>query len=362
MSHRSPALTRKILAGLSASALAFGAVACNSDGSTDAASPASASQEAGADSSADSSAKDEEGQWPRTIHTLDGQGNPKDVTLEKAPENIASTSVTLTGQLLALDAPVTSTGVQSKGNAIADDKGFFVQWAPEAEEKNLEVSYEGEPNVEAILAQNPDLVVMSSAGQDSAVKVYDQLADVVPVVVVDYSNKQWEEVLEELGEATGKEKEATEAVESYHKRVDEVSKKIKAPEQPVNIVSLGKGGESINVWTKESAQGRLFSDLGWEVAAPDKQYGGANPQFNGRADVVSVAAENFAPALTGKSILGINADGKKSPADFIKSQQQLADNEAVANDRVYDLEAYVFRIDYFSAMKTLDDIEKLFAA
>nr|WP_286980559.1 Fe2+-enterobactin ABC transporter substrate-binding protein [Corynebacterium sp. UBA5992] len=335
---------------------AWSATACGSSESTNS---------AGTDSTASSEASDaqatsQEGQWPRTVTTLNGAGEESEVTLEKAPTNIASTSVTLTGNLLALDAPVTSTGVQSKGNAIADDKGFFKQWAPEAEDAGLEVSYEGQPDVEAILAQNPDLVVMSSSGQDSATSVYDQLADVVPVIVVDYSNKQWSEVLEELGTAIGHEKQADEAIASYHDRISAVTKSITAPAQPLNIVSLGQGGNTLNVWTKESAQGSLFHDLGWEIAVPDAQYGGGNPQFDGRSDVVSVAAENFGPALTGKTIFALNADGKDSPTEFLKTQEQLKDNPAISTDSVHDLQPYAFRIDYYSAMKVLDDMEALF--
>ncbi len=47
------------------------------------------------------------GEWPRTVETADGP-----VTLETQPERIVSTSVTLTGSLLALDAPLVGTGAQ----------------------------------------------------------------------------------------------------------------------------------------------------------------------------------------------------------------------------------------------------------
>lgn len=350
-----PFKPRTLVLATAAMVLAMSATACGSNdaGESDTTSPS-------ASNSASDSASSEAGQWPRTITTLNGSGEETEVTLEEAPTTIASTSVTLTGQLLALDAPVTSTGVQSKGNAIADDKGFFKQWASEAEDAEVEVSYEGEPNVEAILAQNPDLVVMSSSGADSATSVYDQLADIVPVVVVDYSNQQWTEVLEELGVAVGHEKQAAEAIDGYRDRVAEVSESITSPAQPINIVSLGQGGDTINVWTKESAQGRLFHDLGWEIAVPDAEYGGGNPQFDGRTDVVSVAAENYAPALSGKTIFALNADGKSSPSESLKGQDQLKDNPAVSSDSVYDLEPYAFRIDYYSAMRVLDDIEGLF--
>lgn len=344
-------------AALSALTLTATLAACSdSEENTVSTSPADSNDS----SDSNESGTDSEGSWPRTIETKDGKGEDTDVTINAQPKNIVSTSVTLTGGLLALDAPVKATGVQGKSNAIADDKGFFTQWAEEANEAGVEVAYEREPNVEAILAQDPDLVVMSASGADSALSVYDQIADVVPVVVVDYNDAEWSDTLEELGEATGYEAKAKEAIKAYEERVEEVKKAITQPEQPVNIVSLGQGDGTINVWTEESPQGRLLKDLGWELAVPEKQYGGGNPQFDGRKDVVSVAAENFGPALTGKTIAVINPDGSGDPVETIKGYEQLADNEAVKNDNVVVFPPEFFRIDYFSALDTLDFIEKTY--
>lgn len=301
-----------------------------------------------------------ESSWPRTIGTQDGKGNNVDITIDSQPKNIVSTSVTLTGALLALDAPVKATGVQGKSNAIADDKGFFNQWASEANEAGVEVIYEREPNVEAILAADPDLIVMSASGADSATDIYDQLADVVPVIVMDYNGIEWSDTLKEIGEATGYESKAKEVIKSYEDRVEEVKKAITPPAQPVNLVSLGQGNNTLNVWTEESPQGRLLKNLGWQLAVPQKQYGGGDPRFDGRKDVVSVAAENYGPALQGKTIAVINADGKGSPAETIKGYEQLTDNEAVKNNSVYDFPPEFFRVDYFSTMDTLDFIEKTF--
>lgn len=343
---------RTALAAVAAASLTFGLVACSTDEVADTATSASAA--------ASSAITEAAAEFPRTVDTLDGQGNEVEVTIESQPQNIYATSVTLAGNLLALGAPVKNIAVQGKDNAIADERGFFKQWADAADAAGAEVGYEGEPDVEAILAAQPDLVVMSAAGQDTATSVYDQLADVVPVIVVDYSDKTWQETLDELAEATGLEDKADEVEAAYEAKVEEVKAAITAPEQPVNILSLGQGGETINVWTDESAQGRLLSDLGWDIAEPDESLA-ANDRFKGRSDVVSIPAENFAPALTGLTILGINADGKKSPKEFLEAQEQLNDNEALKAGRVYDMPASFFRIDYYSALSSLDAIKELFS-
>lgn len=57
--------------------------------------------------------------WPRQI--TDSRGTH---TLESQPQRIVSTSVTLTGSLLAIDAPVIASGATTPNNRVADDQGF----------------------------------------------------------------------------------------------------------------------------------------------------------------------------------------------------------------------------------------------
>ena len=132
----------------------LGLTACGGSGS---------SETGDADAAAD-------GQWPLTI--TDDAGH--EVTIDKAPESIVSTSVTLTGSLLAVDAPVTASGATMPNSPVADDKGFFTQWSDVAAEKKVEALYQGDPDVEAVLAEEPDLIVVSKTGQDSASAIYDR--------------------------------------------------------------------------------------------------------------------------------------------------------------------------------------------
>lgn len=59
------------------------------------------------------------------------------MTIDSQPENIVSTSETLTGSLLAADAPVKATGITQANSPLADDKGFFTQWGDVAEERGV---------------------------------------------------------------------------------------------------------------------------------------------------------------------------------------------------------------------------------
>lgn len=62
--------------------------------------------------------------WPRQI--TDSRGTH---TLESQPLRIVSTSVTLTGSLLAIDAPVVASGATTPNNRVADGQDFYVSGA-----------------------------------------------------------------------------------------------------------------------------------------------------------------------------------------------------------------------------------------
>lgn len=169
--------TRRACAAAGASLVALaGLVACS-----DTADTASGTTESATESTAST-----EADFPRTIPTVDGAGADTEVTIDEQPQRIVSASVSLTGALLALDAPVVATGGgQGASPVFSDEEGFAVQWEDVARERGVESMYQNAPSAEAILAQNPDLVVMSSVGGDKATDVYAQIAEVVPVIVID---------------------------------------------------------------------------------------------------------------------------------------------------------------------------------
>ncbi len=69
--------------------------------------------------------------WPRTVQTLKGP-----VTLAHPPQRIVSTSVTISGTLLAINAPLIGSGATSPNTTVADDQGFFRQWSAEASNRS----------------------------------------------------------------------------------------------------------------------------------------------------------------------------------------------------------------------------------
>lgn len=348
------------IALIGTAALSTGLVACSdADSSSNTNVQAASSETTKELESTDASDTESESIYPRTVETVDGQGNPVEITLEQEPERIVSASTTLTGAILALDAPLAGTSGGSKTSLpFNTDEGFAVQWADAAREQGLEETlYEKEPDVEKILGANPDLVVMSSNGGDAATQYYDQIADLVPVIVIDYSQASWEDLIIQLGDALGLEEEADEATQTYEDRVSQVSDAINLPEQPVDIVTGTP--DSLMIFNKHSAQGKLFSDIGFELAEiPNNAAPAAN---EARGDSTAIEPENIPVAITGESVSAFSMNSNFITDEQLKSNPELTDHSFIKNDNLYALPDSAFRIDYFSAMELLDWAEETFA-
>ena len=107
--------------------------------------------------------------WPRQI--TDSRGTH---TLESQPQRIVSTSVTLTGSLLAIDAPVIASGATTRINRVADDQALR-QWSKVAKERKLQRSISANRERQLLPRKMPDLILISATGGDSALALYDQL-------------------------------------------------------------------------------------------------------------------------------------------------------------------------------------------
>lgn len=279
------------------------------------------------------------GEWPRTVEHDAGT-----TEIPEKPLVIVSTSLTITGTLLAMDAPVVATAATSPG-PVTDENGFFSQWADVAVERGVEVLYPNlELDLEAVEVAEPDLIIGSTIGADSTLEAYDQLSEIAPTVLFDYGSYSWQELAEKLAEATGLEDGTEALIADYDGWIAEQAAALSLPEQPVSAVSYN-GADDSAIFSGTSAQADLLTSLGFTYQAADPQY---DVNQGSRADTAFVTAENLPAALgDSQTIFLISADDSVV-ADFV-SDPLLANQPAVANDRVHTLGLDSFRIDYYSA-------------
>lgn len=290
--------------------------------------------------------------WPRQI--TDSKGTH---TIEHPPERIVSTSVTLTGSLLAIDAPVIASGATTPGNNVADDQGFFRQWGEIAKQRHVQRLYIGEANAEAVAAQRPDLILLSATGGDSALALYSQLSAIAPTLVINYDDKSWQQLLTLLGDITGHEQQAAARITDFNARLEKVRARITLPEQPISALVYTSAAHSANLWTTESAQGQLLKQLGFTLATLPSGLHSSQSQGK-RRDIIQAGGENLSVALNGNSFLLFANNDKDAQA--LMADPLLAHLPAIQQRRVWALGNETFRLDYYSATLVLDRLNTLF--
>ncbi|MGH3654094.1 Fe2+-enterobactin ABC transporter substrate-binding protein [Glutamicibacter sp.] len=289
----------------------------------------------------------EVGHWPRTF--TDSMHNA--IRIPAKPERIVSTSVGLTGSLLALDAPVIASATAPEG-PDADGDGFFKHWADVASDRKVEPLYEiGKFDLEEIKDQKPDLIVVAATGADSEVDSLGALRKIAPTIVVDYADKDWNELSKLLGEATGTEEKAQQNTAAVSERVSTIRSMLAIPSgTTASIISYAAHGISpIAKTTGPYAQ--LFRGLGFTVVSAPKKF---DTSTQPREDFSFVSYNDLPATLTADATF-LLAAGKKATTAFT-SDESLAQLPSVQSGSVFPLTS-PHLLDYYAAQKILDYFE-----
>lgn len=271
------------------------------------------------------------------------------------PKRIVSTSPSLTGILLAMDAPLVATAATTPSR-LSDGKGFFTQWARVADERGVGVLYKNLVfDIEAVIGQDPDLLVISATGADSVIQHQGELqAQGLRTTVINYSNQSWQQIATELGRQAGLQAQAAAAIKRFDDYAAEVAGTLKTPAGTVSVVGYNIGG-SYSIARENSPQARVLEALGFKVAGLPAAL---EPQVQRSSDVAFISRENLSAGITGDSVFLLSATDAEVQA-FL-NDPVLANLPAVVNQRVYALGPSSFRIDYYSGREMIDTVARNF--
>jgi iron complex transport system substrate-binding protein len=149
----------------------------------------------------------------------------REIIIDKYPEKIISISPAITEILFALGLNEEIIGVSN-----------YCDYPEEAQGKEKVGGFE-DPNVEVIIAKNPDLVFASAGVQEELIKKLEGLN--IKVAVLDADNI--EEVIANIvitGKITGKEKEADEIASAMTQKLEEIRAKVKDQPKPKVFVEV----------------------------------------------------------------------------------------------------------------------------
>jgi len=287
----------------------------------------------------------QEAGWPRSFANADGTTTE----IPAPPQRILSTAVSITGTLLAVDAPVVASGSAGNGS-------YFAQWAPVAEARGVANAWPaGGVDIEAAYAAEPDLIIVSTSGADSALDQLAELQAIAPTIVLDYGGQTWQQLAGEIGEATGLEEQVAARVSAFDQYIADAAGKIAVPAGSANIISFNGPGQDNPIARAGGVHAQLLSALGFAVEDPDPSW---HAQANLRQDFVWAPYEKLVE-LTAATTFLLARDDEGAQA-FI-DDPVLANVPSVKAGQVYGLGRNSFRIDYYSATEIVDGIVAHFA-
>ena len=272
-----------------------------------------------------------------------------------APARIVSTTPSVTGILLAMQAPLVASAA-AMPSRLTDGKGFFSQWAAVADQRDVQVLYRNlQFDIEAVVASAPDLLVVSATGADSAAPHLAELkAQGVPTLVVNYSNQSWQELATELGAKTGLQQQAKAVIQQFDDYTRATAARLHPSPRPVVLIGYNIGG-SYSIGRSISPQARLLTALGFNVRELPEAMAG---QVIRATEFQFISRENLAAAIGDADVFLLSADDNDAQA--FRNDPVLANLPAVQHQRVYPLGPSSFRIDYYSGRQMLDTVAGYF--
>jgi iron complex transport system substrate-binding protein len=354
--------SRRSVASFAIFAIALVASACAGGGDTG----DSPDAEAISENESDGTGDEESGEQPVAAADAEEPGEVRLVAHALGETEVPATVarvVTLdqaaTEALVALG--VTPVGSGSQGNELGAQFGAAVDALPIAADIENVGPY-GEPDLERILALDPDLII----GEDWSMEaVYDQLSEIAPTVAVAYFAtdgtwaSEWEDHLRTIADLLGRPELADEAFARYDQLLADFRSSIDVDPSGTAVSVVGFGGDAQAYYqTGLSFQGKLLMDAGF--ARPEAQR-------TQETDRQYVSPERI-PELDGDIILLLSptVGGGEEPEqqDAFVSNPLWANLTAVQQDQVHVVDENLWKVagSVLSAEALLADLSRVLAS
>jgi iron complex transport system substrate-binding protein len=245
----------------------------------------------------------------------------------------------------ALDSAVT-LGVTPVGATTVADNAPFSTYLPEDRLRGIRpVGLIGAPNLEAISALKPDLILSSKVRDE---KSYASLSGIAPTVFSATTGPSWRKNFDLHADALGKKNEAKKVVAEYDARVAELAS---AKETTVGFVRFVEGA-STRLYLNDTFVGSIFQDL--QVGRP------ANQNTTGFS--LDVSPEQIDKAAADVIFYSTYGDPAKAKETVITGGPLWKKLAAVKQGRTFKVDdnLWMLGIGYTGAGKVLDDFERDF--
>ncbi|MFB8350379.1 ABC transporter substrate-binding protein [Streptomyces niveus] len=254
----------------------------------------------------------------------------------------------------ALDSAIT-LGITPVGATTAVADTPFSTYLPQDKLGDIEaVGLIAEPNLEAIAALKPDLILSSKVRDE---KNYKPLSEIAPTVFSDTTGPNWRENFELHADALGKSAEAKKITDAYDARVKELTTTLGGPEAAkkttFGFVRFVEGADT-RLYLNDTFVGSIYGDLG--VGRP------ANQDKTGFS--LDVSPEKMDEANADVVFYSTYGDAKKAKETDIIGGPLWKNLDAVKAGKAFKVDdnVWMLGIGYTGAGKVLDEIEKNYGA
>lgn len=275
--------------------------------------------------------------FPRTITHDKGT-----TEIPEQPQRIVALDNSLVEAVVLLDRPLVG-GIGS----YRDQEGF-PPYLGDAVKDTEDVGPLEAPDLEAIAALEPDVIVSATVRHDA---LYDELSKIAPTVFVKTTGPQWRENVTFLGAALGAEDEAAEQLTEYKERAAAIGEAInaKAGDPTISIVRFLDG--PTRLMARSSFIGHILSDAGLARPAPQDV-----DEF-----AVEVGEEGIRQADGDHIFVTSYSGGEPSKERFLRNPL-WKELEGVKAGRVTDVadEIWMTSVSVQGAHLVLDDLAETF--
>ncbi|WP_336028961.1 ABC transporter substrate-binding protein [Geodermatophilus sp. FMUSA9-8] len=293
------------------------------------------STEAGAEGAAEAPASADTRTVAHAAGTTEVTGSPERVV------------VLDTGELDAVLA-LGVTPVGAVRTDVSDELPGFVSEAGVDPADIAAVGTIAEPDLEAIAALEPDLILSNSVRHAD---LYDQLAQVAPTVFAEAIGESWQENLLLAGEALDREEQARDLLEEFAARAEEVGGRYGDPAQTEVSVARFLDGTLIRLYGEGSFIGSVLAEVGF-----------ARPELQRTSETfVEVSPEQVTSADGDLLFYGAYGADGATAAEQVTAGPLWASIPAVAEDRAVavDDDRWFLGLGPLGAGLVLDDLEEL---
>ncbi|MET0461372.1 MAG: ABC transporter substrate-binding protein [Ilumatobacteraceae bacterium] len=292
--------------------------------------------------------------FPRTVEHAMGT-----TEIPAAPQRVVTLDMSFVDAALALDSPIVGYTLYQ------DPDGSLPAYFGDAlTTLAADATYMGdllEPNIEAIAAAQPDLILTSKVRHEA---IYDQLSAIAPTIMSESAGAGWKDNIRLTASALGKEATAEEVIVAYETRAAAVGAAVnEAADNPTISVVRFAALDKFRLYQRASFSGVVLDDAG--LARPANQQSTEPATF-----ITEVSFEELAEADAGADVLFYTIFGNEDPADeqanggrsAIEANPLWAALPTVQADTAHEMsdETWMSAVGMYGAQAILDDLAATF--